>query len=79
MSVPSYVDMSRLCQELCLCESTVEAWMKAGKIPPPKINDGKRLWKWIEVEQAIDGWNDRVQQSGSLAERIRDATRAATE
>ena len=74
--IPAYVDIARLCRELCLCESTVEAWMKNGKLPPPKVSDGKRLWKWIEVERALDGWEQKTQEfGGTLAERIRDATR----
>jgi beta-lactamase class D len=74
--IPAYVDMTRLCRELCLGESTVDAWMRIGKLPPPKVSDGKRLWKWIEVERTLDGWEQKTQESGgSQAERIRNATR----
>jgi hypothetical protein len=74
--VPAYVDITRLCRDLCLYERTVEAWMRIGKLPSPKVSDGKRLWKWIEVERTLDGWNQKAQESGgSLAEKIRDATR----
>jgi predicted site-specific integrase-resolvase len=73
---PPYQDIDVLCSHLSVSPSTVEAWMRVGKLPPPKIKDGKRLWKWIEVERTLDGWEQQEQQSGgSLAERIRDATR----
>jgi hypothetical protein len=74
---PPYQDLDALCAHLCILASTVEAWMRIGKLPPPKVKtDGKRLWKWIEVERCLDAWDERAQQSGvSEAERIRDATR----
>jgi hypothetical protein len=73
---PPYQDIDLLCEHLSICASTVEAWMRTGKLPPPKIRDGKRLWKWIEVERCLDAWDEQAQQlGGSQAERIRDATR----
>jgi hypothetical protein len=74
---PPYQDIDVLCAHLSISPSTVEAWMKIGKLPPPKVSEqGKRLWKWIEVERCLDAWDDKAQQSpGSQAERIRDATR----
>ena len=73
---PPYQDIDVLCEHLSISPSTVEAWTRLGKLPPPKIRDGKRLWKWIEVERSLDGWDERTQQSaGSQAERIRNATR----
>jgi hypothetical protein len=73
---PPYQDIDVLCEHLSICSSTVEAWMRLGKLPPPKIRDGKRLWKWIEVERCLDAWGEQAQQSDcSEAERIRDATR----
>jgi hypothetical protein len=73
---PPYQDIDVLCEHLSICPSTVEAWMRLGKLPPPKIRDGKRLWKWIEVERCLDAWGEQAQQlGGSQAERIRDATR----
>jgi predicted site-specific integrase-resolvase len=74
---PPYQDIETLCAHLSVSPSTVEAWMKIGKLPPPKVRtDGKRLWKWIEVERALDGWEEHTQESGaSLAEKITHATR----
>ena len=74
---PPYQDITVLCAHLSVSPSTVEAWMRIGKLPSPKVSgDGKRLWKWIEVERCLDAWNEREQESGgSQAERIRNATR----
>jgi hypothetical protein len=47
---PPYQDLATLAEHLCLGESTVEAWVKIGKLPPPIVNEGKRLWRWKEVE-----------------------------
>jgi predicted site-specific integrase-resolvase len=73
---PPYQDIDTLCAHLSISPRTVEEWMRVGKLPPPKVNDGKRLWKWIEVERCIDAWGQTAQHSGnSLAERITHATR----
>lgn len=53
--VPPYQDISHLSANLCLSERTVENWVKQGFLPPPKNKGGKRLWKWTEVEQYLDG------------------------
>ncbi len=70
MSVPAYVDIARLCQELCICERTVDAHVKQGLLPPHYKLGGKRLWKWSEVERYI-----RHGPSETEADRIRNATR----
>lgn len=54
-SPPSYLDIRRLTNEISISESTVEAWVKQGLLPPPKNKGGKRLWKWTEVERYLDG------------------------
>lgn len=71
---PPYQDIDVLCAHLSVSPSTVEAWMKVGKLPAPKVSDGKRLWKWAEVERTLDAWEVQHAHS-SQAERIRDATR----
>jgi predicted site-specific integrase-resolvase len=76
MTVPAYVDTPRLCQELSICERTVDAWVRQGLLPAPRQRGGKRLWKWIEVEQYLDnGAPGMAASADSEAERIRDATR----
>lgn len=54
-AIPPYQDISHLSANLCLSARTVEMWVKQGLLPPPKNKGGKRLWKWTEVEQYLDG------------------------
>ncbi len=76
--VPSYVDIARLCRELCICERTADAWVKQGILPAPRNKRGKRLWKWKDVELYLDGDQTTVAPSAdSEAEQVRDATRRA--
>jgi predicted DNA-binding transcriptional regulator AlpA len=72
---PPYQDIATLCANLCLCESTVETWIKRGELPPPIQRGGKRLWKWSEVEKYLDRPASSVPDAE--AERIRNDTRAA--
>ncbi len=34
--IPAYVDAERLCFELSTSADTMERWLKAGRLPPPK-------------------------------------------
>ena len=78
MTIPAYVDIARLCAELCISERTVEAHVKQGLLPSPRMLGGKRLWKWKEVEAMLDGDGKSVPPSADQeAERIRDAGRKA--
>jgi hypothetical protein len=74
--VPAWVDISKLCEEICACPNTVAAWVEQGILPPARMRGGKRLWKWSEV----DAYLTNGAPSGSLdeiAERIRNGTRRA--
>jgi predicted DNA-binding transcriptional regulator AlpA len=78
MGVPAWVDMPRLCEEICACPNTVDAWVVKGILPPPRKRGGKQMWKWAEVDE----WLTNGPPGGShtaLAERIRDATRNRVE
>ena len=76
--VPAYVDITRLCRELCICERTADAWVKRGILPAPIDRGGKRLWKWAKVERHLDGDQTTVASSAdSEVERVRHATRQA--
>ena len=55
MTVPTYVDMERLCEETCLAERTVWTLLKRGEFPAPHKIGRKHLWKWKEVERYIEG------------------------
>jgi hypothetical protein len=75
---PPYQDIDTLCQHICVSPTTVDLWVKSGKLPPPKVRDGKRLWKWKEVEARLDGTDDRIPLSpDAQAEEITNATRKA--
>jgi hypothetical protein len=69
--IPPYQDISTLCKNLCIGATTVDAWVKQGILPPPKLRGGKRLWKWTEVERALDG------EPGDEMERIRNGAKEA--
>ncbi len=76
VAIPAYVDIVRLCTELCICERTADAWVRQGKLPAPRTPGGKRLWKWAEVERYLDDGPPGVAPSADPeAERIRNGTR----
>jgi predicted site-specific integrase-resolvase len=81
MTVPAYVDIARLCRETSLCERTVDAWVRQGRLPAPRQRGGKRLWKWAEVERYLDdGAPGVVPPADPEAERIkRDMQRILSE
>lgn len=77
MTVPAYVDIERLCEELCISERCAENWTAKGLLPSPRQPEGakkgaKRLWKWSEVQRYLDGRN-----RPKTAQEIQDATKAA--
>ena len=55
MKIPPYQDIGTLTGNLCISESTVNMWVKQGLLPPPVTKGTKRLWKWSQVEQYLDG------------------------
>lgn len=73
---PPYQDLPTLAEHLCLGETTVEAWVKLGRLPDPVTNKGKRLWKWKDVEAYLARKGD-IAAPLDDADRIREATRAA--
>jgi predicted site-specific integrase-resolvase len=75
MNVPSYVDIERLCVELCISPRTVDAWIRLGILPAPRQRGGKRLWKWGEVEAYLD--RDGDTSPDREADDVRRATQAA--
>lgn len=77
--VPTYVDIDRLCFELCICPDTAKQWIKDGRLPPPKPGRGKFLWKWREVEAAIDGITKSAAVSPDIGAEIENYARAATQ
>ena len=75
MSLPAYLDIRRLCDEISISERTADAWVRQGILPAPKLRGGKRLWKWAEVERYLDdGGPDASATADPEAERIRNGT-----
>lgn len=90
--IPAYVDAERLCFELSISADTLERWMKAGRLPPPKTGTApvkrgakrtrlprgpKRLWSWQQVQDWIDGRPRSAPVSHDrLRQEIEDAARA---
>lgn len=75
MSIPAYLDITRLCEQLCISERTIDAWVRRGILPAPRTKGGKRLWKWSEVEAYLDDGGPGTSASADPeAERIRHAT-----
>jgi len=72
------MDISTLCEHICVCQSTVETWVKQGVLPPPKMRGGKRMWKWKDVDSWLDGNAPGAASYKSAEDLIRTATKAAT-
>ena len=73
--VPPYQDLATLARNLCAGESTIEDLVGRGQFPRPKKLGGKRVWKWTEVCEFLDG----PQVKEDLEGRIRNATRQLIE
>jgi len=52
---PPYQDIATLTANLSISPRTVDVWVKRGLLPPPVTRGTKRLWKWSQVEQYLDG------------------------
>jgi excisionase family DNA binding protein len=74
---PPYQDIATLSEHTTLAPRTIEMWVKEGKLPPPRVRGGKRLWKWTDVERYLDGDGDAVPALDDQLECIRNATRQA--
>jgi predicted DNA-binding transcriptional regulator AlpA len=84
ITMPVYVGMKQLTRALSVSADTIERWIAAGRFPKPKPRIGggrhaKRLWKWCEVEAAIDGTRKPESVSRDLGKEIRDYARAAAQ
>ena len=53
-SPPLYLDIAALRFHLSTSETTINIWVKEGKLPAPRWVGGKRLWKTSEVCDYID-------------------------
>lgn len=76
--IPPWMDMVTLCKHICVAQSTVDAWVAQGVLPPPRKRGGKLMWKWAEVDEKLT----LGQVAGSPddeAERIRQNVRRAAQ
>ena len=70
--IPPYQDVSTLAANLCISERTVDMWVRQERLPPPVTRGTKRLWKWAQVEQYLDGAGKTPEEE---LEDIRNETR----
>lgn len=75
---PPFQDLATLAEHICAAESTIENWVKMGTFPKPRLQGGKRLWRWKDVEKHLAGIADDAPTAPSdHAQRITNATRQA--
>jgi hypothetical protein len=75
---PPFQDLATLAEHICAAESTIENWVKLGIFPKPRMQGGKRMWRWTDVERHLAGDADAAPTAPSdLAERITNGTRKA--
>jgi len=75
---PPFQDLATLAEHICASERAIENWVKMGQFPPPKLQGGKRLWRWKDVERHLAEPADATPTAASdKAREIADATRKA--
>lgn len=75
---PPFQDLATLARNVCLSERTIENHVSLGIFPAPRMQGGKRLWRWAEVEKHLAGGDAEGQaRPVTLVERIREGTRRA--
>ena len=47
---PPWQDSVTLAAHISVSVSTLENWVAAGILPPPRKRGGKLMWKWSEVD-----------------------------
>jgi predicted DNA-binding transcriptional regulator AlpA len=74
---PPWQDTMTLAQHICVSPSTIDNWVAAGILPPPRKRGGKLMWRWSEVDARLaEGDNSSLM---SEATGIRDAVRRERE
>jgi hypothetical protein len=76
---PPFQDLATLAQHICAGETTIENWVKMGIFPPARMQGGKRLWRWKDVEAHLAGSDSTMPSSDELTARITNATRQAAD
>jgi hypothetical protein len=75
---PPFQDLATLAEHICASERAIENWVKMGQFPAPRMQGGKRLWRWKDIERHLAADADAAPTApADHAERIRDATKKA--
>lgn len=75
---PPFMGLRTLAEHIDASESSIENWVKMGTFPKPRLQGGKRLWRWKDVERHLAADADAAPTAPSdHAQRITDATRKA--
>lgn len=78
---PPWQDTMTLARHICVSPSTIENWVAAGILPPPRKRGGKLMWKWSEVDAWLsEGNNGTVGEATEIRDAVRrerEADRAA--
>lgn len=71
--IPPWQDTPTLAWHLSISPNTVENWVNAGILPPPRKRGAKLMWKWSEVDAWMtDGGPDAPgTRPGSIADGVR--------
>ena len=74
--IPAWVDKAALCAHTCLGETTVDAWVRQGLLPPPRKVGGKLMWEWAEVHDWIKFGNPATRELSEVAQIQQGTLRA---
>jgi predicted DNA-binding transcriptional regulator AlpA len=67
---PPWQDTVTLAQHISVSAATVENWVSAGILPPPRRRGGKLMWKWSEVDAWLSGGKD-ADRPGSVTDAVK--------
>src|SRR5512139_1423787 len=73
---PPWMDAPTLCEHICISDATLDNWVRQGILPPCRQVGGKRMWKWSEVQEKLEGQSSTL-SAADLAERVYHATKQA--
>jgi hypothetical protein len=73
---PPWQDTVTLARHISVSPSTVENWVAAGILPPPRKRGGKLMWKWSEVDARLSEGDNGLANDVT---GIRDAVRRERE
>jgi hypothetical protein len=79
---PPWQDSVTLAAHISVSVSTLENWVAAGILPPPRKRGGKLMWKWSEVDTRLsEGNNGTIGEATGMRDAVRrerEADRAAS-